>query len=1612
RLALPLGLERSRKLRELAEDPAFRGLSPDLSAFHVFATALIALLQRVRESTPEVSLLTPIHNRSSRAFRSTMGVFIEVLPLTVEAEPTVTLRDLGGRIQRSMRDCLAHGVPGASSMLSAAAPSEVVLNFIGASFGGGFAGRPATSRWLHPGHGDPAHALRVQVHDFGKTGEFTVDLDVHCDVFGSEERSAIQRHFLAVLDGLLENPDRPLETLTLLSPAESEVRDARLDRAAEKQTLPSVIDAIEARFADSPGAVAIQSGDETLTYADLDRASARAALALRAQGVDPGDLVALHLPRSPAFVVLLVATLRLGAAYVPLDRGLPVARKAALLERIAPRVLVHDGDEVTAFWAGASAAAAQLQDGARGEDRLDRAAPCSSETRAYVIFTSGSTGMPKGVEIPHGALANYVAFAARQYAADAPLTFAFFSPIAVDLTVTSIFVPLTTGGALHVYPEASAANGGADLTVFDVFDDNACDIVKLTPAHLALLVQRGPVRASRLRTLVVGGEDLRRPLARRVQDELGSDVAIFNEYGPTEATVGCMVHRFDLDATAGSSVPIGRPIPGVRLRVENGAGQPVPDGVPGELLVGGACLSSGYLGDEAATEAAFGAETRDDRRLYRTGDLVRIDARTGDLVFLGRRDDQVKIRGVRIELAEVQTALESIPGVTAAAVLATAPERSESRGGRADLQLRGDPRWAGVEHCVRCGLASNHPEARLSMSSEGVCAVCLEFEAYRDAAQSYFGTAEELVERLERGRAAARKNGSKYDCLALLSGGKDSTYSLYQLVELGYHPLVFSLDNGYIAEGAQANIRRVVEHLGLDLVFEGTGSTSSMAAIFADSLDRFSNVCQGCFKTIYTLSTALAKKHGIQTIVTGLSRGQIFETRLAPIFRAGVSDPEEVDALIVEARKAYHRVDDAVARHLDTSDFERDEVFEEVQFVDFYRYWDVPLAEVLDFIGTRAAWRRPADTGRSTNCLINDVGIAVHKFERGFHNYALPYSWDVRLGHKTRDECLDELDDEIDDERVQRILREIGADGSGEGLTSELTLTAFFVGPRGLDVRAQLAERLPESMLPQAFVALEALPITAAGKVDRARLLEAGRAAAASRSRPHDAAQGATKEASPLASTRPRNVAAEEALAGVWRAVLQLDEVGLDEAFLDLGGDSILGMQVVARSRAAGWKITARDVFTHPTISSLARVAEAVELLTGGDDVSPLGEVPLSPVQRLALRLHGEDPNPFAMSMVLEPAASAASQRFDEDALRKALHRVSEHHDALRASFRSSRSGWLQEVLSHLEAPAPELAVVDLAEGEDASRAAQELFARFDVARGQMLGAALVRRSGAPDQLIVAVHHLSMDAVSWQPLLADLGDAYTAALADERAELPARTAPWRAWVRHLRDAARSNVGTESRARWESVLTVEATDRASGAAAGGLGLVRDEARVSRTLDTSVSARARSAGAADAVLGALAAAWRDPASDEASTEIIVDVETHGRISPTESQAAPDVSRTLGWFTAMHPVRLESGGAMTEQLTQVRAAESATRDDRALFGFVLPDRHGCGDVLFNYLGAYATASLPGSPFRVARGLELERPAGSARSHRLHLFATEHADGRIELHAEHLPSLDSTAS
>ena len=1573
RLTSRLGEHRSARLRQIAGDPDVRSLTPQMSLFTLFCTALFAFLYRV-SGQPEIAIGAPAHNRPRRDFKRTIGLFIEVFPLSVSIDHGETFQTLLKKVKADVAEYLKHAKPGASEGRDQQS-FNALLNYITVSFGD-FCDLPTTSQWLHSGHCDPGHLIRLQVHDFDASGEFVLHFDLNELVFDTGLRQRVVHHFQCVLDSMLEDRNRAIDDVDLLTARE---RNSLIGPPA-KATVASdqtVLDRFQRCVSRSPEAIALEGEDGKTTFAELNRRTDALARHLTALAVRPGDRVGLCLQRTPAAVVAILAILKCGAAFVPIDARNPRRRNKFVLDDIRATLVitqeslsdrVPDSTKTLLLDSNGAARAGEIstQSLATLPEGID------PDSAAYLIYTSGSTGRPKGVVISHRSLDHYITWADKKYVRDRVLSFPLFSPLTFDLTITSVFLPLVTGGRIVLYPESDSQS---DLSIVRVVKQDLVDVVKLTPSHLTLIKDQD-LRNSRVKQLILGGEDLTTDAAKAILSAFGGDVEIHNEYGPTEATVGCIVHTFDPAHDRDNSVPIGTPIDHMEAFILNDRLRPVPQGVPGELFLAGRGLADGYWNrPELTAERFLPIPFRPQQRMYRTGDLARLRD-DGVMEYHGRVDRQIKVRGVRIELGDIEAAM-----TTHAKVSASAVNLSKTNLGVDVIQ---EP----THDCTRCGLPSNYPGA--TFDHQGICHYCSKFDAYKERAELYFRSMSDLRGLFNSSRA--RHPDAEYDCLSLLSGGKDSTYMLSRLVDMGLKVLAFTLDNGFISDQAKDNITRVVTALGVDHLF---GSTPAMNQIFVDSLHRHANVCQGCFKTIYTLSMQVAKDKGIPLIVTGLSRGQFFETRLTEeLFVDPKIDAEQIDQIVLRARKQYHRVDDAVSRLMDVSALQEDQIFEDIRFVDFYRYCDASLDEMLAHLDRKLPWVRPSDTGRSTNCLINDLGIYVHKRQRGFHNYAFPYSWDVRVGHKKRDEALDELNDDIDVDHVNAMMKKIGYEepapvGPAESdVDSHDQLVAYYVSDSEIDRQQwteHLSTELPNYMIPSRFIRIDALPLTDHGKIKYSALPEPGE------QRPEMRQQ----------FVEPRNES-ETVLANIWQQVLRVERVGIDDNFFDLGGDSILAIQIVARANRAGLSLAPQQLFDHLTVRTLA--AASSTSLVAAEQGAVTGELPLLPIQRWYFDGQADD-----LASLHQVLAVRFSERVDPDCMNLAISQVVRHHDALRIAYTRAQDTWEATNLPDSIDP-PTLSMIDAMDSHITDshptwldRVADQLCRETDIAAGRLMQVAAVGHPDEATTLLIAIHHLAIDAVSWPILLEDLSSGYVRFKAGQSPQLPAKSTSVKSWSHALTDYSSSDRLSPRTEHWQEIIQGAPTKIPEDAALDGRDYHRDAVTFSVELDETRSDRLlnRLGGEQfrvhEILLTALGIAIADWSRESVVT---VDVEGHGRESIGE---ALDISRTIGWFTSIYPIRMYIPGPNGRETEEVLAAvgDSIRRLPENGFDYGLrrylstdSDRRldGCVDasVLFNYLGRAEQLIPENSEFRFLRPLSLWRRPDSLRRHALEVNAT----------------------
>lgn len=574
------------------------------------------------------------------------GDLVNPIAIRIRVDGDPTFRELVGRVREAR----------AGALENSTIPFQVIVNEL----------VPSPDPASHP-----FFQLAVSFESDAGPDRMTADVDLALELASGRGRlryraalydqstaqTAVAR-FVRLLARCTENPDQRLADLTVTSAADlslviTEWNDTA--RPFEPSTLPVLL---ERQAVTTPSRVALKCGGTSLTYSELNAAANRLARVLVSRGAGPESLVGIALPRDPELVIAVLAVLKSGAGYLPLNLEYPAEQIAFIVEDAEPVLVLTSAGTADKIPSSARVLdlpgpeLAEYGDAALGDE--DRLAPLSPDNLAYVIYTSGSTGRPKGVVIEHRQAHSYLDWAVRAYSGLSG-TVLLHSPLAFDLSVTGLLGPLISGGTIQLAALDCADNSSSRPT-----------FVKATPSHLSLL--NGS--ASPAADLVLGGEALPRE-ALTSWRSANPAATVTNEYGPTEATVGCIAERFEpADPLPPGPIPIGRPIDNMTAYVLDERARPVPPGVIGELYIAGPQVARGYLNRPGLTAERFVACPfgKPGQRMYRTGDLAR-HRPDGTLEFHGRADFQVKLRGYRVEPGEIESRLREHAAVADAVVL-------------------------------------------------------------------------------------------------------------------------------------------------------------------------------------------------------------------------------------------------------------------------------------------------------------------------------------------------------------------------------------------------------------------------------------------------------------------------------------------------------------------------------------------------------------------------------------------------------------------------------------------------------------------------------------------------------------------------------------------------------------------------------------------------------------------------------------------------------------------------------------------------------------------------------------------------------------------------------
>nr|WSW64832.1 amino acid adenylation domain-containing protein [Streptomyces sp. NBC_00995] len=685
------------------------------SLFMVLQAALAVLLSR-HGAGEDIPLGTAVAGRTDEALDDLVGFFVNTLVLRTDLTGDPTFAEVIDRVREFDLAAYAHQDVPFERLVDALSPERaqnhhplfqtmlVLQNQADTAVG--LQGLTVTQQPVHTGISkfDLTFTFTETRDGAGRPAGLDGVLEFSTELFTRSTAHALAARLVRLLASLAADPGRHVHSAVVLDPAEQ----ASLERASlgpvrpvATRTAPA---AFRAQCAATPGAVAVREGAHRLTFGELDALSDDLAHHLHDRGVGRGDLVALALEGTADQVVAMLAVVKAGAAYLPVDLAYPEARITYMLDDARPALLLTHGATRAARYASSVPCLALEDRASWSTGRTAPPAPAADPLdAAYVIYTSGSTGRPKGVVVTHASLVNHMAWMAGHLGlTDGDRVLARTSP-SFDASVWETWLPLLHGGSTCPVPPALNHDPAGLLARIR---ETGATIVQFVPSHLSLVLsETGPDDApTTLRAVLCGGEPLPRSVAARAGQAWR--VEVHNLYGPTEATIDATAHHHgagEADTSAAEDgVPLGRPVDNTRAYVLDAGLRPVPPGVTGELHIAGDGLARGYLGRPGLTAARFVADPYGPAgsRMYRTGDLVRRGT-DGLLTYVSRADDQVKLHGFRIELGEIEAALRTLDGIGAACAVVredrpgerrlvayTVPDRHNRAGGPADGELR------------------------------------------------------------------------------------------------------------------------------------------------------------------------------------------------------------------------------------------------------------------------------------------------------------------------------------------------------------------------------------------------------------------------------------------------------------------------------------------------------------------------------------------------------------------------------------------------------------------------------------------------------------------------------------------------------------------------------------------------------------------------------------------------------------------------------------------------------------------------------------------------------------------------------------------------------------
>ncbi|WP_052433231.1 non-ribosomal peptide synthetase [Streptacidiphilus carbonis] len=1347
---------------------------------------------------------------------SMVGLFINTLPVRVDCGPAGTLRDLLTDLQNRQSALLDHHHQGLLDLHRSTGLNVLFDTLVGfesypidgvaITEANSAAGISVTG--ISPLSG--AHYPLV-VMAFADP-HLRVALQYQHHLFDPDTIQGIAARFARILQQLVTDPDTAVGAVSVLEPAERDRLLSGFNDTAVPAPRRSVPGLFEEQAAATPDAPAVVFGGRTLRYRELDRRANRLARVLAAQGVGRESVVGVALPRSAESVVALLAVLKAGGCYLPVDPDYPAERIGFMLADARPALLLTDSGTVADLPAGdcrylvlddpatesavAAAPAEPLPDDGRWHP----------EQLVYVMYTSGSTGLPKGVGVTHRAVVGLATD--RRYRNGAHERVLVHSPQSFDASTYELWAPLL-GGGLAVVAPAGKLDAGA---LAAVVAEHRVTAMWLTAGLFKVVADENPECFAGVREVWTGGDVVSPASAARAMLACPG-LTVVDGYGPTETTTFATCHPMASPEEVGEAVPIGRPMDNMRVYVLDASLRPVPIGVAGELYIAGAGLARGYAHRAALTSERFVACPfgGPGERMYRTGDVVAW-APDGTLAFRGRADTQVKIRGFRIEPAEVETALVAHPGVAQAVVTWNEDAAGERRlvgyvVPKVDAADAGSADTTGAEeqvdeweqiyddlYAVSDAAWGEDFTGWNSSYTAGAPIALAEMAVWRDAAVEQitrWSPRRVLELGVGTGLLMSQTLGDVAEYWGTDMSGPVVERLRVQVEQAGFGDRVHLRHQN--ADDVSGLPREHFDLVVVNSVIQYFPDAEYLDRVLAGALELLAPGGRILVGDVRNAATLRLFRSGVQRALRPEAAPSVSRAAVARAIlmeKELVLDPEwftrwaeRHGAGGVEIRLKAGRPHNELTRH-------RYEIVLHKAPVAALSVLDAPTlrwgAQVDDLVGladlVRAHGDAPVRVARIPNARVAEEVEAAVAMEvvpapaasgpaldpEDLREWAAERGWGALLTWSAAAECFDAVVFPAGLDAARAVTGAFVPSGRPDRVLANEPAAAGRIGTLVGALRGYLKDRLPEHLVPSTVVAIAEVPLTPNGKLDQKALPAPDFAGAATGRAPR----------TPL----------EEALCGLFAGVLGLDRVGIDDDFFALGGHSLLATRLVSRIRAAlDVELPIRVVFEAPT------VVELVGHLAAGTPVrAPLRRaaerpesLPLSFAQR---RLWFIDRFEGPSSTYNAPFPLRLTGALDRGALEAALRDVVARHESLRTLIVEDADC----VPSQLVLPADEaqldFSVADVAPEGLADAMAEAAAHPFDLASEIPVRVSLLRLGAEEHVLVLLIHHIASDGSSMAPLARDLATAYTArrdGAAPRWAELPVQYADYTLWQREV-----------------------------------------------------------------------------------------------------------------------------------------------------------------------------------------------------------------------------------